>query len=52
LTAPAKPAFRIVAKAFKTMSRLERHRKINAIAKPLMAKGLHAIAIEAKAPGE
>jgi BolA protein len=43
---------RIVAEAFKSMSRLERHRAINAIAQPKIDEGLHACAIEAKAVGE
>ncbi len=43
---------RIVADVFTGMSRVERHRKINEFVAPHMEHGLHAIAIEAKAPGE
>lgn len=43
---------RIVSPAFAPMSRVERHRAINAIASDAIAAGLHALAIEASAPGE
>ena len=43
---------RIVAKSFQGKTRLERHRLINQVVYPQMQNGLHAIAIEAKAPGE
>lgn len=43
---------RIVADVFSGMNRVARHRKINKFVAPLMEHGLHAIAIEAKAPGE
>ena len=43
---------RIVASAFAGLSRLERHRAVNAIAEPEIKAGLHALAIEASAPGE
>lgn len=43
---------RIVAEGFKHMSRLERHRAVNAIAQPKIDEGLHACAIEARAVGE
>ncbi|MFZ1815170.1 MAG: BolA family protein [Rhizobiaceae bacterium] len=43
---------RIVSQAFSGMSRLARHRAINAIADEELAAGLHALAIEAHAPGE
>ncbi|SKA05082.1 BolA family protein [Consotaella salsifontis] len=43
---------RIVAPAFSGMSRLERHRAINAALKEELAGGVHALAIEASAPGE
>ncbi len=43
---------RIVSEAFSGMSRIGRHRAINALADEAMANGLHALAIEAKAPGE
>lgn len=43
---------RIVAPAFASMSRIERHRVINEALKPAFDAGLHALAIEAAAPGE
>jgi BolA protein len=43
---------RIVAPAFAGMSRVARHRAINAVAGEEFAAGLHALAIEANAPGE
>ena len=43
---------RIVADAFAGMSRVERHRAINALAAEEIADGLHALAIDAKAPAE
>ena len=43
---------RIVAAAFEGLSRIERHRRLNALVTAEMDKGLHAIAIEAKAPSE
>ncbi|MEZ5881428.1 MAG: BolA family protein [Nitratireductor sp.] len=43
---------RIVANAFEGLSRIERHRRLNALVTAEMDKGLHAIAIEAKAPSE
>ena len=43
---------RIVSDAFTGMSRIERHRAINAHLTDEIAAGLHAIAIEAAAPGE
>ncbi len=43
---------RIVSKAFAPMSRVERHRAINAAAAGAIKDGLHALAIEARAPGE
>ena len=43
---------RIVSEGFETMNRVERHRAINALVEEEMAKGLHAIAIEAKTPSE
>lgn len=43
---------RIVADAFAGMSRVERHRAINVLAAEEMAAGLHALAIDAKAPAE
>lgn len=38
---------RITADCFATLSRVERHRKVNEIVTPFMDKGLHAVAIEA-----
>lgn len=43
---------RIVADAFEGLSRVDRHRRLNALVSDEMDKGLHAIAIEAKAPSE
>lgn len=43
---------RIVSDAFEGLSRIERHRRLNALVADQMDKGLHAIAIEAKAPSE
>lgn len=43
---------RIVAAAFAAMSRIERHRAINLALKDELKSGVHALAIEAKAPGE
>ncbi len=43
---------RIVAPAFAAMSRVERHRAVNAVAADEIKAGLHALAIEASAPGE
>lgn len=43
---------RIVSPAFAGMSRIERHRAVNALLALELASGLHALAIEASAPGE
>ncbi|HEX8644831.1 MAG TPA: BolA family protein [Allosphingosinicella sp.] len=43
---------RIVSAAFAGRSRLERQRAVNAALADLMAARIHALAIEAKAPGE
>ncbi len=43
---------RIVAAAFSGMSRLARHRAINEVVKAELDAGLHALAVEAAAPGE
>jgi BolA protein len=43
---------RIVSPAFAGRSRVERHRMVNALAAPELKAGLHALAIEAAAPGE
>lgn len=42
----------IVSESFSGKSRVERHRAINALLKPELDAGLHALAIEAAAPGE
>jgi BolA protein len=42
----------IEAPAFRGLNRLERHRRVNALLAGELAAGLHALAIEAKAPGE
>lgn len=43
---------RIVASDFAGKTRLARHRAINDLLKPELDAGLHALAIEAAAPGE
>ena len=43
---------RIVSDHFKDINRITRHRKINALLGDMMERGLHAVAIEAHAPGE
>ena len=43
---------RIVAPAFAGMSRIERHRAVNDLLKDELDGGLHAMAVEASAPGE
>lgn len=43
---------RIVAPAFATMSRVERHRAINTLLADELSAGVHALAIEPAAPGE
>ena len=42
----------IVSEKFSKMSRLERHRAVNELLKPELEAGLHALAVEASAPGE
>ncbi|KAF1855742.1 hypothetical protein Lal_00000044 [Lupinus albus] len=43
---------RIVSAQFSGLSRLERHRLVNAALKQELDAGLHALAVEAAAPGE
>ncbi|HHZ09752.1 MAG TPA: BolA family transcriptional regulator [Rhizobiales bacterium] len=43
---------RIVASAFAGMSRIERHRAVNAVLAADLKAGVHALAIEPAAPGE
>ena len=43
---------RVVATAFAGKSRIERHRLVNELLASEIAAGLHALAIEARAPGE
>lgn len=43
---------RIVADRFSGMGRIDRHRTVNALLKPELDAGLHALAVEASAPGE
>lgn len=43
---------RIVAEVFRGQSRIARHRVVNGLLADEIARGLHALAIEAKAPGE
>jgi BolA family transcriptional regulator, general stress-responsive regulator len=42
----------IVSDAFSGKSRVERHRLVNDAVKEAFDRGLHALAIQAKAPGE
>ncbi len=42
----------IVSDAFSGKSRVERHRLVNEVLKGAFDKGLHALAVQAKAPGE
>jgi BolA protein len=42
----------VVAEAFRGRPRVARHRMVNELLAPEMDAGLHALAIEAKAPGE
>lgn len=43
---------RVVATAFNDLSRVERHRQVNDALADEFARGLHALSIIAKAPGE
>lgn len=43
---------RIVAPAFAGMNRIQRHRAVNELLKDELDGGLHAMAVEASAPGE
>lgn len=43
---------KVVSEAFRGKSRIDRHRAINALLSAELADGVHALAIEAKAPGE
>lgn len=43
---------KIVSPAFTGLSRVERHRAVNAALADAFTRGLHALAIDAKAPGE
>jgi BolA protein len=43
---------KVVSSAFAGKSRLERHRMINALVEAELKDGVHALAIEARAPGE
>ncbi|MBC8128938.1 MAG: BolA family transcriptional regulator [Rhizobiaceae bacterium] len=42
----------LVAEAFVGLSRVDRHRAVNAALRDELDAGVHALAIEAKAPGE
>jgi len=42
----------IVSEAFAGKSRVERHRLVNEVLKEAFDRGLHALAVQAKAPGE
>ncbi len=43
---------KVVSQAFAGKNRIERHRMVNALLAQELAEGLHALAIQAKAPGE
>jgi BolA protein len=43
---------KVVSEVFTGKSRIERHRMINTLLSAEIAEGVHALAIEAKAPGE
>ena len=43
---------KVVSDAFSGKSRLERHRLINALVEAELKGGVHALAIEARAPGD
>src|SRR5580698_8917396 len=43
---------KLVSNAFKGKSRVDRHRAINALLAPELDAGVHALSIDAKAPGE
>jgi BolA protein len=43
---------RVESETFRGKSRVERHRAVNAALKEELAAGLHALAIEARIPGE
>ncbi|HEX8168529.1 MAG TPA: BolA family protein [Beijerinckiaceae bacterium] len=42
----------VVSRAFEGKSRIERHRIVNAALSEAFGRGLHALAIQARAPGE
>jgi BolA protein len=42
----------IVSTAFEGKSRVERHRMVNEVLREAFQRGLHALAINARAPGE
>ena len=43
---------KMVSPCFAGKSRIERHRAINALLAPELAAGVHALSIDARAPGE
>jgi BolA protein len=43
---------KVVSEAFRGKSRIDRHRTINALLASELSGGVHALAIDAKAPGE
>lgn len=43
---------RVVSPAFAGLSRIARHRRVNELLAKELASGVHALAIEARAPGE
>lgn len=43
---------KVVSEAFTGKSRIDRHRMVNAVLAEELADGVHALAIQAKSPGE
>ena len=43
---------KVVSESFRGKSRVDRHRVVNHLLKTELESGVHALAIEAKAPGE
>jgi BolA protein len=43
---------KVVSPAFSGKSRIERHRMVNAVLAQELSEGVHALSIQAKAPGE
>lgn len=52
VTGESRMRVRVVSELFAGKNRVERHRLVNALLQDEIERGLHALAIEAKAPGE